>query len=708
MSMPARVVLAMCRWARRAAALICLAIVAGVLAVVPANAERLRVLRTGLGQGTVTGAGIGCGTVCTRDFVGSGQVAVLTAVPSAGSVFGGWGGDCAGMGPTCTVTVGTVTSVRAAFAPATPIPALADVTPAGISAYLAANPAVDTPAEFISALPPDYRENWMLMVRSESLQTGTATSPRILLPSANYRRVFTVGMTLHGSYPGSHPNAIEFMEWDGTEMNFRFHEIVLAPIPALGGVVKRATGQPDVYRFPPRPRGVSLDDSKCFARHSTRNVLNDAPGATPGTDGIPPRSVEHKSKPNWDTYDSWGGMLAFNRDRLYQGSVEVAAFRKIFNPWTWQGADTVRSIIERLELQPSGVPPSHVISRNSGGGANDGHISFPFDGGAIVTREPLPTGTPGGSTNYRFDGAAGLGTATNFVTDGNFVTMHSTGFPGCFGGACGPTGAGGALCVEAVEVQPGAPLLQRQEDVALAAEVDEVALPVAELAAKMGLCRALVDRRAVGDGGLAPAVAPSPAALRLALGEQPRQPRSPAGRAVGVAVDGLRTDPVLRSVELHPPRDLLRGPSHGKAVLDLHAKAGGARDPRAAQLALPGPPRGAVRPVAVGAPVAGELALDRAPVAAEPPGDLADAQAHLHQAAQAASLLKAEVAVSLSHGGPGHSRCRTWFVSLRRPKDCRTPAKPLSHVAFLRASVLSLRRFFGSASRLLKKSLVRL
>ena len=197
----------------------------------------------------------------------------------------------------------------------------------------------------------------------------------------------------------------------------------------------------------------------------------------------------------------------------------------------------------------------------------------------------------------------------------------------------------------------------------------QVALPVAELAAKMGLCRALVDRRAVGDGGLAPAVASSPAALRLALREQARQPRPSPGRAVGVAIDELGADAVLRSVELHPPRDLLRGPSHGKAILDVDAQAGGARDLRAAQLARPGPAVGAVRSVAVDAPVALELALDRAPVPAQTPGDLADAEAHLHHAAQAASLLKAEVAVSLSHGDPGHSRCRTWFVDLARFSD---------------------------------------
>jgi hypothetical protein len=46
-----------------------------------------------------------------------------------------------------------------------------------------------------------------------------------------------------------------------------------------------------------------------------------------------------------------------------------------------------------------------------------------------------------------------------------------------------------------------------------------------------------------------------------------------------MAIDGLRADRMLRSVELHPPRDLLRRPSHGQAVLDVGAQAGGARDP---------------------------------------------------------------------------------------------------------------------------------
>lgn len=273
------------------------------------SAENLKVMKTGLGSGTVaSGAGdILCGADCDETY-GSAVSVTLTATPDAGSTFAGWSGDCSGAATTCTVTMSAARSVRAQFNLLTAIPTITDFTAAGIESYLAANPIVNSPARFVAALPREFRQNWILMSRSESLQTGTADSPRILLPSADARFVFTIGMTEHSSYPGSHHNAIEYMQWDAADKNFRFHEIVLDAIPAMGGI-------------PPRSRGVSIDDARCSKCHSTRNVLNRS--ASPGTDGVPPRTVQVKNKPNWDSYDSWGGMLPFNRDRIYQGSVEA-------------------------------------------------------------------------------------------------------------------------------------------------------------------------------------------------------------------------------------------------------------------------------------------------------------------------------------------------------------------------------------------------
>src|SRR5205807_833423 len=101
-------------------------------------------------------------------------------------------------------------------------------------------------------------------------------------------------------------------------------------------------------------------------------------------------------------YDSWGGMMPFNRDRIYQGSAEAAAFRRLLNLWTWRTNDPARAVIEQLTLQPPGVPAAHQIGRINGG-TFDGFITFPFDGSGPVVTEPAPVGTePAINTNYAF------------------------------------------------------------------------------------------------------------------------------------------------------------------------------------------------------------------------------------------------------------------------------------------------------------------
>ncbi len=392
----------------------------------------LRVMPTGIGTGTITATGIACGNGavdCNESFA-SGTAVTLTAMVGAGSTFSGWGGDCSGAAATCMVTMDALRSVRAEFVLTTPITQITNFAPdgpGGLNDYLTAHPDVSSPARFVNALPQEFKQNWLLMSRSESLQTGTADSPRILMPSEDALRVFTVGMTTHSSYPGAHPNAIEYMQWDAVQKNFRFHEIVLADIDPMGDVID--PGPPEVLRFPARTRGVTADDAKCFACHSTRNVLNR--GTTPGTDGLTPGTVKAKNKPNWDTYDSWGGLLAFNRDRIYQGSVEAAAFRTFFNLWTWQINEAVRSIVEQLELQPPGVPMAHEITRLTSGGADDGRIRLGFDpAGPPVITEPAPSGSVAAiTTAYEFNRAAGTGTATSVERGGAFLTLHQSAQP---------------------------------------------------------------------------------------------------------------------------------------------------------------------------------------------------------------------------------------------------------------------------------------
>ena len=420
------------KWSPLIVISIAAAILMGTSLFGQSGAPELKVTKIGLGLGTVTSRDtrINCGTDCQENYTTPDTV-ILDARPgpdsAVDSTFVGWGGgDCTGTGP-CSVTMSAAHSVRAEFQPVAAITEMteSELTPEGIAAYLSlpANAHVNSPGRFIRALPRDYRQNWILMTRSESLQTGTAASPRILLPGENAQNVFTVGMTEHSSYPGAHHNAIEYMQWDPAQKNFRFHEIVLAPIGAMGDTLPDGT-----RRFRARERSVSRDDEKCSKCHSTRNVFNvvrvdrpiltatPTPGPYPATDGVPAGSVGHKNKPNWDSYDSWGGMLPFNRDRIYQGSLEATAFKRLFNLWNLGNNDEVRQVIEQLELQPSHVAGSnHNITRNLDSTDDDQHIRFGFDSLAPIATTPT-------EVNYSFDRATVA--PTPVPQGGRYVTLR--------------------------------------------------------------------------------------------------------------------------------------------------------------------------------------------------------------------------------------------------------------------------------------------
>ncbi len=76
----------------------------------------MTVTPTGTGAGTVTGTGITCGSDCMESYL-FGTMVTLTAAPSNGSSFGGWGGACASAGASlmCTVTIDMAKSVTATF-----------------------------------------------------------------------------------------------------------------------------------------------------------------------------------------------------------------------------------------------------------------------------------------------------------------------------------------------------------------------------------------------------------------------------------------------------------------------------------------------------------------------------------------------------------------------------------------------------------------
>jgi len=108
--------------------------------------EKLTVLKSGRGSGTVTSSplGISCGLTCSHVY-NYGTSVTLTAGASAGSVFTGWSGGCTGTSKTCHVSMTSARATTATFAVAEHlIVAKAGMgsgqvisTPAGISCGLA-------------------------------------------------------------------------------------------------------------------------------------------------------------------------------------------------------------------------------------------------------------------------------------------------------------------------------------------------------------------------------------------------------------------------------------------------------------------------------------------------------------------------------------------------------------------------------------------
>ena len=91
--------------------------VTATFAVIPSTPRHtLTVSKGGDGAGTVTSSpgGIGCGATCSAMF-NEGTSVTLSAAADAGSTFAGWsGGGCSGTG-TCTVSLGSDTTVTATF-----------------------------------------------------------------------------------------------------------------------------------------------------------------------------------------------------------------------------------------------------------------------------------------------------------------------------------------------------------------------------------------------------------------------------------------------------------------------------------------------------------------------------------------------------------------------------------------------------------------
>ncbi|HYD42028.1 MAG TPA: glycoside hydrolase family 6 protein [Anaeromyxobacter sp.] len=77
----------------------------------------LTVSKSGTGTGSISGAGISCGTSCStaNATYAAGTMVTLTATPASGSSFTGWSGACTNTTGACVVTMSQAQAVSAAF-----------------------------------------------------------------------------------------------------------------------------------------------------------------------------------------------------------------------------------------------------------------------------------------------------------------------------------------------------------------------------------------------------------------------------------------------------------------------------------------------------------------------------------------------------------------------------------------------------------------
>jgi hypothetical protein len=249
---------------------------------------------------------------------------------------------------------------------------ISDFTPGGIQTFLNNNAGITSAAAFLQYLDPvTFKRDWILMTNSASSQGGTAACPRVIVQSVASDRVF--GLLCGGSFG----TQIEYIQWNATNDNkFHFHLIDAAA------------------------KSVIEDDKDCLSCHSAKVAAWPYP------------------RPNWDAYDSWGGALPYNRDRIYGAnssagplSAEATAMANLFKNLD-DGND---SVFTQLDLPPG-------VTRDS-----SGNVVIPFNVTGIGSPD---TGT--GILPVTYNAPNGIipvypgDTTANVAQGGPFYLMQST------------------------------------------------------------------------------------------------------------------------------------------------------------------------------------------------------------------------------------------------------------------------------------------
>ena len=138
---------------------------------------------------------------------------------------------------------------------------------------------IQTMEDYISELPEEYRENFTLMHKSNSLHGSSYENPRAILFGKSGHWIFT----FNGSPSQEAGEMIEIMHYDSTNKKYNFHEIDFS-------------GPSPVFHENP---------TKCLACH----------GSTP--------------RPIWDHYNKWPGAFGADDDRYTEEEYKyLEAFMK--------------------------------------------------------------------------------------------------------------------------------------------------------------------------------------------------------------------------------------------------------------------------------------------------------------------------------------------------------------------------------------------
>jgi hypothetical protein len=212
-------------------------------------------------------------------------------------------------------------------------------TPKDIKDFFKNNGDVRSAAAFLQRLNPDdgFKHDWIMITDTRSAQKADASHPRIILQNS-IRGDSTAGSgstAVFGVGTLKNKDVIEYIQWDSDNNRFRFHEI------------NAATGT------------VDENDETCNRCHG------------PKTEGTGKKEWPYP-RPNWDAYDSWGGALPFNRDRVYiarrPNDIEPRAIQRLLKDLA---ADPVVSQLDLPEGMARADDGSLIITADSDDGKTD-------------------------------------------------------------------------------------------------------------------------------------------------------------------------------------------------------------------------------------------------------------------------------------------------------------------------------------------------